>query len=200
MGGWDRPRAKNGQFARRDDGAQAGAAAGRSAPRAAARGAKRGKAGQAKGATGGFTPEKERTFFRELSMLCNVSEALRKVRLLGRSADVYERKRLDPAFRVAWEASVREGYSLLDLEMLERARFGDERPAPHTDVEKRLRGVSTRLGLQLLKMHAGRVAAAPAAAAPPAAARKLRRSEAAAARRELDDLLDELHRRLAAQG
>ena len=89
-------------------------------------------------------------------MVCNVSSALRKVGLMSQSSHVYERKKADAGFGAKWEAAIRESYSLLELEMLERARVGDDRPAPRTEVEKRLREIPERLALQLLKLHQSR--------------------------------------------
>jgi hypothetical protein len=83
---------------------------------------------------GGWTPAKETIFFRELATVCNVSSALRACGLFRRSSDVYDRRREDPRFRAKWEAAIDEGYALLDLEMLERARFGANRPPPRTEV------------------------------------------------------------------
>lgn len=148
---------------------------------------------------GGWTAAKEAIFFRELATVCNVSSALRACGLSRRSSDVYDRRRDDPRFRAKWEAAIDEGYALLDLEMLERARFGDKRPPPRTEVEKRLREVPTALGLQLLKLYHARKA--KAAAAPPArAATAARRIDRGALRREFDALLSDFNRRMGGNG
>ena len=157
-----------------------------------------GKAGsRRKKSYGGWTAAKEAIFFRELATVCNVSSALRACGLFRRSSEVYDRRREDPRFRARWEAAVDEGYALLDLEMLERARFGSNRPPPLTEVEKRLREVPTALGLQLLKLyHARKAKPAPAARAPDSA----RRIDGAALRREFDALLSEFNRRMGGNG
>jgi len=139
--------------------------------------------------------QREQIFFRELSMVCNVSSALRRSRLGG---DPYERRRLDPDFRRRWDEAILESYPLLELEMLERGRFGDTRPTPKSEVEKRLREVPTAVAMQLLRYYHSRVKAAPAAA--PAAPRRTARAEAAAVRRELLAALSECNRRMGGNG
>lgn len=147
----------------------------------------------------GWTAAKEAIFFRELATVCNVSSALRACGMFRRKSDVYDRRRDDPRFRAKWEAAIDEGYALLDLEMLERARSGDSRPPPRTDVEKRLRQVPTALGLQLLKLYHARkakTAAAPAARAAGAA----RRVDRLAQRREFEAMLSDFNRRMGGNG
>ncbi|HYI39266.1 MAG TPA: hypothetical protein VE053_03000 [Allosphingosinicella sp.] len=147
----------------------------------------------------GWTAAKEAVFFRELATVCNVSAALRACGMFRRSSDVYDRRREEPAFRERWDSAVDEGYALLDLEMLERARFASRRPPPQTDAEKRLREVPTGLGLQLLKLYHVRKAKAP----PPPAARATaaaRRIDGAALRREFDAMLSDFNRRMGGQG
>jgi hypothetical protein len=153
----------------------------------------------AKKSFGGWTAAKEKIFFRELATVCNVSSALRACGMFRRSSDAYDRRREDPRFRARWEAAVDEGYALLDLEMLERARFGNNRPPPATEVEKRLREVPTALGLQLLKLyHARRAKSAPAPAARRSATAKP--IDRAALRREFDAMLSDFNRRMGGNG
>lgn len=65
------------------------------------------------------------TFLMILAGTCNVSAAARETR---RSARVYyDLRRRDPGFRAAWAEALREGYELLELEMVERCRFGAPR-------------------------------------------------------------------------
>lgn len=175
-------RGSDGRFAKADSGA---AGMGRGEAK------RRGGTGR-----GGWTAAAEAIFFRELATVCNVSSALRACGMSGHSSDVYDRRREDPRFRSRWEAAVDEGYAMLDLEMLERARFGSNRPPPRTEVEKRLRQVPTALGLQLLKLyHARRAKAAPA---PASAAAK--RIDGAKLRREFDAMLSDFNRRMGGNG
>lgn len=141
--------------------------------------------------------DKEEIFFRELSMVCNVSSALRRSGLAG---DVYKRRRHDPAFRRRWEEAIDESYALLELEMLERARSGENRPAPKSVAEKRLREVPTTTAMQLLRFYHSRVKAKAAAASPPTPVRRTARAEAAAFRRELNAALSDFNRRMGGNG
>lgn len=149
---------------------------------------------------GGWTAAKEAIFFRELATVCNVSSALRACGMFRRSSEVYDRRRDDSSFRARWEAAVDEGYALLDLEMLERARFGNNRPPPQTEVEKRLREVPTGLGLQLLKLYHARKAKSAAAAPAARTASAARRLDGAALRREFDAMLSDFNRRMGGNG
>jgi len=142
--------------------------------------------------------EKEAIFFRELSIVCNVSAALKAAGLGRRSRDVYER-RSDAAFRARWEEALSESRVLMALELHERARFGDQRPEPENEIEAKLRAVPTALALQLLKLYEGRAAkAAAAAAAAPVVRRDPERRMAE--RRELEALLSEFNRRMGGNG
>src|SRR3954451_21115864 len=108
--------------------------------------------------------QKEAIFFNELATVCNVSSALPVSGLASDSRSVYERRRTEPDFRRRWDEAVAEGYALLELEMLERERFGSKRPKPQTQVEARLREVPTATAMQLLRYYHSRVKAAPPAA------------------------------------
>lgn len=62
------------------------------------------------------------TFLTALSETCNVSLAARET---GRSTRVfYDLRRRDSQFRREWGDALREGYDLLEMELLHRARFG----------------------------------------------------------------------------
>jgi hypothetical protein len=146
-----------------------------------------------------WTKDKEEIFFRELTMVCNVSSALRKAGLMSHSARVYDRRRQDARFRAQWDEAIAESYALLELEMLERARFGDSRPKPRTEVEKKLRAIPDSLGLQLLKLYQARV---KGGAAPGSARREppLTRARGMALRRELEAMLSDFNRRMGGNG
>jgi hypothetical protein len=145
-----------------------------------------------------WTAEKERIFFRELTIVCNVSAALRAAGMLRASREVYEKRKTDARFRAAWDEALAESRSLLELEMHERARFGDDRPEPQSEVEEKLRAVPTGLAMQLLKLYQGRTARSGAAAPVPPRRRDpaLRR----ALRRELEARLSEFNRRMGGNG
>ena len=144
--------------------------------------------------------DKYAIFFRELSMFCNVSSALRKAGLASQSSKIYERRLTDPGFRARWAAAIEQSVELLDLEILERGRFGDDRPPPKSEVERRLREVPTALALQLLKHHQGRAKLRGAAPAPVAAPPRMTRSRAREIRIELEAMLDDFNRRMGGEG
>ena len=169
---------------------------------AKAAGKRLGKPRRAPAATIKWTREKEAIFFRELAMVCNVSSALRKAKLMGCSSLAYERRKKDARFRAAWEEAIDQSYAMLELEMLERVRFGDDRPPPATEAERRLRAIPTALALQLLKLYENRVkgrsAAAPARGTRTAS--PARRPDNAALRREFDAMLSDFNRRMGGNG
>jgi hypothetical protein len=194
----DLPRRKNGQFAPRGDGPKAasGAPAGkdggkRTPARKPARAAARKPAIK-------WTKEKEAIFFRELAMICNVSSALRKARLTGCSSLAYERRKTDSRFRAAWEEAIDQSYAMLELEMLERARFGDDRPPPATEAEKRLRAIPTSLALQLVKLYETRVKSR--SAAPAKATAWLTQERGDALRKRIEQKLSDFNRRMGGRG
>lgn len=143
-----------------------------------------------------WTKEKEVLFFRELAMVCNVSAALRRAKLGGCSSLAYERRKTDARFRAAWEQAIDQSYAMLELEMLERARCGDDRPPPATEAERRLRSIPTALALQLLKLYENRVKARTAAPRGARAAAAARPIDGAAIRREFDAMLTDFNRRM----
>jgi len=109
-----------------------------------------------------WTGAREDEFFRELSEVCNVNAAARAAGFAD-SKPAYNRKERDPAFRARWDGAVAEGYARLELEMLERARFGENRRADEGCSGEKQRAIPTSLALSLLKMHQARAKAAPAA-------------------------------------
>jgi hypothetical protein len=189
----DRPRNEKGQYLPRG-GERSGAAKAPPRKRRARRAAPK--------KTIKWTKEKEAVFFRELAMVCNVSAALRKAKLMGCSSLAYERRKTDARFRAAWEEAIDQSYAMLELEMLERVRFGDDRPPPATEAERKLRTIPTALALQLLKLYENRVKARAAAPAT-RVARGLtgaRRVDRMAQRREFEAMLSDFNRRMGGQG
>ncbi len=190
MGGKDAlPRMSNGRFAPRSQ--SGGAAKRKPAPRPARKSKRQGAIK--------WTKEKEGAFFRELAMVCNVSSALRRAKLTGCSSLAYERRKKDGRFRAAWDEAIDQSYAMLELEMLERVRFGDDRPPPETEAEKRLRAIPTALALQLLKLYETRAKARSAAPAARIAARP-DRARGEALRRQLEQMLSDFNRRMGGNG
>ncbi|HEY0130041.1 MAG TPA: hypothetical protein VGB57_01460 [Allosphingosinicella sp.] len=186
----DRKRRKNGQFAPRSGEETA-------VPKTPAK-ERRAKRSPERKATIKWTAAKEAIFFRELAMVCNVSAALRKAKLTGCSSLAYERRKTDGRFRAAWEGAVDQSYAMLELEMLERVRLGDDRPPPATPAERRLRAIPTALALQLLKLYENRTKAR--AAAPAKAAARLTRERGDALRKQLEQMLSDFNRRMGGEG
>jgi len=76
----------------------------------------------------GWTAAKARTFLGHLRISCNVAASCRKAGL-GETA-VYNRRKIDAAFRGEWAAAIAEAVGRLEMMLLERAMKG-------TKVEKR---------------------------------------------------------------
>lgn len=134
---------------------------------------------------------KEEIFFRELATVCNVSAALKAAGML-RGANVYDRRKRDPEFRALWDEAIGESYAMLELEMLARGRHGEDRPAPASETEKRLRELSDRQALHLLRLHKSGVKGRAPSAQRPMRGEKLRDA--------LEKRLAEISRRLGGIG
>ncbi|HEX8526194.1 hypothetical protein [Allosphingosinicella sp.] len=144
-----------------------------------------------------WTAEKREIFFSELAEVCNVSAAARAAGHFD-TRPIYEKKKRDPEFAARWEEAVCEGVSRLDLELLERARFGENRPADVGISGERQREIPTALALQLLKLHQPRLRAHAEAVARRAAPRPARGRRSL--RAEIEAKLSELNRRFGGDG
>ena len=158
---------------------------------------KAGRSGSAKRAAASagerrWTKEKEEIFFAELGTVCNVSAALRKAGLLTAKSVFERRLRRDPEFRALWDETIAQSYALLELEMIERARYGDDRRPPKTAAEARQREIPTKLAMQLLRQHGNRARPRPVSFQRPMRGQKLRD--------ELEKRLAEINRRLGGAG
>src|SRR5688572_8015267 len=101
-------------------------------------------------------------FLMILAGTCNVSLSAREV---GRSARVfYDLRRRDSGFRAAWAEALREGYELLEMELLERCRFGTPKDVFHQGRKTATTRVfNDATALRLLHFHCKTVAATRAA-------------------------------------
>ena len=151
MGGRHSERGANGRFVRLGEGP------GTELKRA--RGAKAGGRPQRrKRHKKAVTETQRQTFLSTLATTCNVSAA---ARASGRQTqNFYLLRRRDAGFRAAWMEALREGYDHLELEMVQRARFGVEKDVFHQGV----RTAKTRVfddanALRLLHLHRGTVTA-----------------------------------------
>lgn len=69
-----------------------------------------------------LTPVEIQNFLMILAGTCNVSLAARETKRSARN--FYDLRRRDSSFRAAWAEALREGYELLEMELVERCRFG----------------------------------------------------------------------------
>ena len=136
--------------------------------------------------------EKDETFFAELAMVCNVTAALKAAKMTKQSGAVYTRRKRDPEYRARWDEAIGESYAMLELEMLERSRHGDNRPPPKTEVERRLRELTDKQALALLRQHKSGVKGQQPHAQRPFRGEKLRDA--------LEKRLSEISRRLGGIG
>ena len=91
-------------------------------------------------------------FLTALSETCNVSEACRKSKVPMTVA--YRRRKMDAAFRAAWQEAIAIAYQRLELVLLDRAFNGTEKVVKRRDgSEERMLEYSNQFGLSLLKMH-----------------------------------------------
>lgn len=180
-GNWLRPRDRRGRFCRPGDEE-------RETVQAAARPRRPGK---------GWPKEKETLFFRELGIVCDLGIALKNAGLTRRGVEVQERLKSDPGFLAQWNAALAASYALLDLEMLGRVRFGDQRPEPKTEAERKLRDVPNSVALQLLKHYHARTKGQTANAGAPAPRRRL---DSWAIRKRLEAKLADFNRRMGGEG
>lgn len=138
-----------------------------------------------------WTKALEELFFAELSEVCNVAAAARAAGC-DDSRWAYARKKRDLDFRAKWDDAMDEGYSRLELEMLERARFGENRPSDVGESGPKQRAVPTGLAMNLLKFHESRVRRRGPVAQRPMRGRHLLN--------EVEARLTEINRRLGNDG
>jgi hypothetical protein len=141
--------------------------------------------------------DKEAIFFRELGIVCDLGLALKAAGLARRASEVPERLKSDSAFLAQWNAALAAAYALLDLEMLGRVRFGDKRPEPQTEAERKLRLVPNSVALQLLRLYHARIKSGPAAAP---GTRMPALANAREVRKRLEVKLSEWNRRMGGEG
>jgi hypothetical protein len=99
-----------------------------------------------------WSRQKASKFLSVLAATCNVSEACR---VSGVPMTVaYRQRKKDAAFRAGWVDAIAQGYSRLEMILLDRAFNGTEKIVRRKDgSEERVLEYSNQLGLQLLKMH-----------------------------------------------
>lgn len=131
--------------------------------------------------------EKRRSLFLdELALTSNVSAAERAAEMAPGSA--YRERRKSAEFRAAWEEALAEGYTRLELSLLERAIAGTVKTVTKTPEGSQTKEISDRLGMSLLAAHRAAVMAMRGGAPDPEDAREwLARKLAEMQRRAGDD-------------
>jgi hypothetical protein len=96
-------------------------------------------------------------FIEELYETCCVRDALKKT---GMSmSGLYKHREKNAKFRADWDSALDAAYTMLETEMLDRARNGHTQEVVIKDgTIIKIKTVSNRLGLALLRMHLDRVA------------------------------------------
>ncbi len=138
-----------------------------------------------------WNKERREIFFAELAEVCNVAAACRAAGF-PRAQAAYNEKKKDPDFAADWDEAIAESYSRLELEMLERARFGENRPADVGESGPRQRAVPTAMAITLLKLHESRMRGRRSAVQRPMRGYKLLN--------EVEARLAEINRRLGGRG
>ena len=91
-------------------------------------------------------------FLSVLAATCNVSEACRESGVP--MTVVYRQRKKDAAFRAGWVDAIAQGYSRLEMILLDRAFNGTEKIIFKKDgSEERMLEYPNHIGLQLLKLH-----------------------------------------------
>jgi len=112
-----------------------------------------------KARAGGWTQAKRAAFLGELAATCNVSAALRKVKM-GK-ASVYKLRRRSAEFRSAWSEAIREAYAELEIVLLDRAINGTVKTVVRVDGRREtIREYPNGIALALMKLHSEKAEAA----------------------------------------
>ena len=99
-----------------------------------------------------WTIAKQKAFLEALGESCNVKLAAEKAGLSTSRA--YARKAEDASFRAGWDRALANGYSQLEMMLLERALHGVEKTVTRRDgTTTVMREYSDRVALGLLRMH-----------------------------------------------
>jgi len=111
------------------------------------------------------------TFLDQLALSANVRASAQAVNMSFQGA--YKLRRRDADFARGWDVALREGYAMLELEMLHRARFGSTRTITERSdtalvCETMVHDYPDGLAMRLLALHQARIDAAAALPSPPA--------------------------------
>lgn len=96
--------------------------------------------------------DRQERFLERLAMTSNVTSAVRHAK--WSKTGVYQLKRTNPVFRAAWLEALAIGYEELEMEMLQRARFGTKKTIlPKGEKPERVTEYSDAQALRLLLAH-----------------------------------------------
>lgn len=100
----------------------------------------------------GWTPDKREAFLAHLAATCNIAASCREVGMSEQG--LYKLKMRDANFRADFEAAVAEGYSRLELLMMERAMNGTRKPVLHGGkIVTEIVEYSDRVAMSMLAAH-----------------------------------------------
>ena len=100
----------------------------------------------------GWTLARRQTFLDALVETSNISKSCRKVGMT--LTGLYALRRREPAFHAHYQDALEEGYGRLEMEMLERARFGVNRPVFFGGKKiATVKNYSDNTGLRILERH-----------------------------------------------
>jgi hypothetical protein len=104
-----------------------------------------------------WNDERRAAFIEELYETCCVCDALKKTGMSMSS--LYKHREKNAKFRADWDGALDAAYTMLETEMLDRARNGHTQEMVIKDgTIIKIKTISNRLGLALLRMHLDRVA------------------------------------------
>lgn len=99
--------------------------------------------------SGRSVPTWARAFLDGLAQTSNVSASARAVGI--HKSQAYAARKASPEFSRMWDEALCEGYDLLELELLQRLREGEIRPA--RDAKRGVRSFDNATALRLLVAH-----------------------------------------------
>ncbi|APG63251.1 hypothetical protein LPB140_11155 [Sphingorhabdus lutea] len=104
-----------------------------------------------------FSDKKKAKFLQILAETCNVTFSAKQAGV--KPSTVYRHRKMDAIFDKNWMEALKIAFENLLLEMLQRARFGVEKPIIHGgEIKGHFKHYDDAMGLKLLQLHASTVA------------------------------------------
>lgn len=142
-----------------------------------------------------WTIEKRALFLAELAMTSNVSASARAAKM--KESQAYAERRKSSEFRADWKEALGEGYTRLEMMMLERAMRALSPAAPDAEpdpAQAKVDEYSNKLAMTLLSAHRASVREERGGAPPRAPV------DGETARAQLSTTFDIIHQRMKARG